>query len=382
MAENAAVAERLENSTLKETPLTASHLALGAKMAPFAGYSMPIQYADGIKKEHAWVREQAGIFDVSHMGQVILKGEGIGAQLSILTPSDFITLPVGKSKYTVLTNDKGGIIDDLIITRLGDESYFAVLNAGCKDKDIAHITEFLYGTQTLEHFTDRALIALQGPKAEAVLARLVAEDQQGVIQEMAFMTVRNVPLKSGIQAMISRSGYTGEDGYEISVPGERAAEFWDALLEQPEVKPIGLGARDSLRLEMGYPLYGHDLSDETSPVEAGLKWVIAKQPLEFNGHTVIKPQMEQGASRKRVGIKLTGKGIMREGMTVHATDGAEIGVLSSGGYGASVEASIGLAYVPMAYAKAETPVQVDIRGRKVEAVISSLPFYAPHTKKN
>lgn len=361
---------------MKTTPLTQLHEAAGGKIVEFAGYAMPIQYKDGILKEHQWVRESAGIFDVSHMGQLILKGKNSAALLSTITPSNIRDLPVGKAKYTVLTNPGGGIIDDLIITRLGEESFYIVINAACKDKDIPWITQNLLPEQTLEEFPDRALIALQGPKAVAVLAALVKEEIT-----VQYMSATTMTLKSGVQVMVGRTGYTGEDGFEISIPGQFAADLWNDLLKNPAVKAIGLGARDSLRLEMGYPLYGHDLNDQTSPVEAGLAWVIDKTASNYIGAERICRELKDGAARRRVGIVLKERGVAREGMSVLATDGKKIGELTSGGFAPSLQASIGMAYVPPEYAAAATSLKIDIRGNMVAAEIIKMPFKPAATKK-
>lgn len=365
------------------TALYEEHVEQGAKMAPFAGYMMPIQYAEGVKQEHLWVRENCGVFDVSHMGQWILKGKEMDKMLSILTPSNIMALPIGKAKYTVLTNPEGGIIDDLIITRLGHESFYLVVNAARKAADKAWVVENLQPDHTLEEFPERALIAVQGPKAQEVLQMMLEE---GELDELEYMGVMRGVLKDGIHVLISRTGYTGEDGFEVALPGKYAAEFWRNLMAHQAVKPIGLGARDSLRLEMGYPLYGHDLDETTTPVEAGLGWVINRNSPAFIGKGPIDQQRQDGAKRKRVGIRLLGAGVMREGMRVmHATQDRQIGVLTSGGYSPTLETSIGMAYVETAHLepKAATngqKIRLDIRGRLVEAEIAPMPFVKPQTR--
>ncbi len=368
---------------MKHTPLFNEHEALGAKICPFAGYAMPIQYADGIKQEHLHVREACGIFDVSHMGQCILKGDDVTQLLQQLTPTRFDQVAEGQAKYTVLTNAEGGIIDDLIVTRLTDKSFFLVINAACKEKDITWITEHLSGNQTLEEFPDRALIAVQGPGSSAVLNRLLTSP----ISDLAYMHLTTSTLRSNdLQITISRTGYTGEDGFEISLPGEQAPAFWQELIAQPEVKPIGLGARDSLRLEAGYPLYGHDLDDSTSPVEAGIGWTVSKATDEyepsFAGSQRVLAEKAKGASRKRVGVQLLDKGIAREGMAVLSDDQKPLGTLSSGGFSPTLGVSIGMAYLPTAQAQPGTTLYVDVRGRKLAAQVTAMPFITTRAGKS
>lgn len=362
---------------MKKTPLYNEHIALNARMVPFAGYEMPVQYSDGILKEHLWVREHAGVFDVSHMGQAILKGDGVSELLSVLTPSDFTVLEEGKAKYTVLMNDKGGIIDDLIVTRLGEESFFLVVNASRKEVDLPWITDHLKMEQTLEEFTDRALIALQGPSAEKVLSSMI----EGDVGALDYMTVAAMDIENGVRVFISRLGYTGEDGFEISVPGKFAPAFWNQMLDHPEVKPIGLGARDSLRLEMGYPLYGHDIDETTSPIEAGLGWVMAKGAQGFIGANRVLKEKASGPSRKRVGLRLKDKGVAREGMEILSPKGTPIGKLTSGGFAPSLDAAIGMGYVPPDFATPGQEVLVAIRQKQVKAEICRLPFRQATTKK-
>lgn len=360
----------------RKTPLYDAHVALGAKMVPFAGYDMPIQYKEGIIAEHEWVRSHAGIFDVSHMGQAILKGAGAAELCGKLTPSDFTTLALGKAKYTVLTNEQGGIIDDLIITRLTEDSLFLVLNAARKEVDVKWFTEHLKMVHVLEEFTDRALIALQGPEAEKVLAALIKQNPA----EFDYMTAHNCELKDGTVVLISRLGYTGEDGFEISIPGQFAEAFWNSMLKNPSVKPIGLGARDSLRLEMGYPLYGHDLDETTSPVEASLGWVVSKEHSGFTGDARILKEKAGKPSRKRMGVKLTDKGIAREGAVLKSKDGVKIGTLTSGGFSPSLKTAIGQGYVDIAHAEKGREILVEVRGRDIPAVLHTPDFMAPRTK--
>ncbi len=359
----------------KKTPLYQEHINLAAKMCPFAGYDMPIQYALGVIKEHEWTRSNAGLFDVSHMGQAIVEGDAAAAFFSRITPSSFVKTPASRAKYTVLTNDKGGIIDDLIITRMNDKKFFVVFNAGRKDVDIAWMKKNLPAGVTFTELSGQALVALQGPKAEYVLNK-----------EIPAANVANLPYMSmhesgcdGKPIFISRLGYTGEDGFEISVPAEKAAEFWNRLLSFPEVKPIGLAARDSLRLEMGYPLYGHDLTEETSPVEASLSWVMTKGHQGYFGAGTLAPQLDGGTARKRVGIKLTGQGIAREGSDIFV--GSEkIGTLTSGGFSPSLKAAIGQGYVSSKFASEGQAVEVEVRGKRIPAVIHALSFVQASTK--
>lgn len=351
---------------MKTTPLHANHLELKAKMAEFAGYDMPIQYEAGVLTEHNWTREKAGIFDVSHMGQIRLEGANAAALWEKLTPSAISKLGAGVAKYTVLTNAEGGIIDDLIITRLADDKFFAVINAGCKDKDIAWIQSNLPDGVTFTHLDDRALIALQGPLAEKVLREALEIDASnlGYMRYMEFGP-----------CWVSRLGYTGEDGFEISMPADHAATAWERLLKHTDVKPVGLAARDSLRLEMGYPLYGHDITAETTPLEADLGWIMGKDRTGYIGQDKIgEPQ------RRRLGIKLTGKGIAREGAEIFSKTGQKLGDLTSGGFSPTLNEAIGQGYVDTRHAKIGDEVLVRVRGRDIEAVIAPLPFVKPKTK--
>lgn len=357
---------------MKKTPLHESHLSAGAKMGAFAGYDMPLYYPDGVMAEHEWVRSHAGLFDVSHMGQIILEGPGIVSFLEKITPSSFSALPSGRAKYTVMTNDQGGIVDDLIITSLGEERFFAVINAGCKEKDIDWIGAHLPPEIKMTALKDRALIALQGPFAHTVLNRVFNLDTEG----MPYMWLREDTLPEGAKIFLSRLGYTGEDGFELSVPASKAADVWAALLSDSDVRPIGLAARDSLRLEMGYCLYGHDIDDKTTPIEAGLSWVMGKDNKSYIGadHVCDEP------SRARVGVRLLDKGVAREGAVILDAAGQEIGTLSSGGFSPTLKESIGQGYVPVVYAKAGTKVLVDVRGRKIAAEIADMPFVPARTR--
>ncbi len=362
--------------TLQHTALTAAHKKIGAKMCPFAGYDMPIQYPLGILQEHHWVREKAGIFDVSHMGQVMLEGAGSAALLSQLTPSNIAALPVGKCQYTVLTNEQGGIIDDLIISRLGEEAFFIVVNAARKDVDLPWMQKHLQG-QTLNYWDGQALIALQGPMAEAVLKPLV---QVGDIAALTFMHIGRFTLEGVGETLVSRTGYTGEDGFEISVPAEKAEAFWHRLLSHEAVEAIGLGARDSLRLEMGFPLYGHDLDESTSPVEAGIGWVVSKDHSGFYGHARILREKAEGVSRKRIGLVLEERGVIREGAPVTLADGTEVGVLCSGGFAPTLKNAIGMAYLPTEVLDKNPDLRINLRGKLLQARVVKYPFIVPPSK--
>ena len=358
---------------MKKTPLHATHVALNAQMAEFAGYDMPIQYPDGVMKEHNWTRENAGTFDVSHMGQIMLDGDGVVEFLEKLTPSTFSTLKENVAKYTVLMNDDGGMVDDLIVTRLSDTKFFAVVNGACKDKDIEWMTSHMPDNVTMTHMEDSALIALQGPKAEAVLRDVLGIDASG-LGYMRYM---------GGDARISRLGYTGEDGFEISMNNDDAEEMWNKLLAHDDVKPIGLAARDSLRLEMGYPLYGHDIDATTSPVEADSTWIMGKMDnKDFIGAKRVFDEIENGPSRKRVGIEITGRGVAREGAEVFDESGEmKIGVLTSGGFSPTLQKAIGQAYIDSGRVKTGNKVNVRVRGRDIEAIITDMPFVQAKTKK-
>ena len=364
--------------TLLKTPLHARHVAAGARMVPFAGYDMPVQYPLGILKEHLWTRENAGLFDVSHMGQAWLAGpdHATTAQaLETLVPADMLNLKPGQQRYTQLLTDDGGIIDDLMVVRPGDPAHdgrlFLVVNAGTKDGDYAHMAARLPADVRLERLDDRALVALQGPKAVAVLSALCPE-----VAEMTFMTARHVDL-GGIAAHVTRSGYTGEDGYEISVAASDAEALWDRLTAHEAVAPIGLGARDSLRLEAGYCLYGHDIDTQTSPIEAALNWSIQKRRREeggFPGHARIVKELAEGPARRRVGILPEGRAPAREGTVIATPDGEEIGIVTSGGFGPSVGGPVAMGYVATAHAEPGTALHLIVRGKAQPARVAQLPF--------
>jgi aminomethyltransferase len=359
----------------KHTPLTQEHLKCGGKMVVFAGYSMPVEY-EGIKTEHLWTRTHAGLFDVSHMGQGIFSGKEIDLFLNTITPSNFTNLALHKAKYTVLTNEQGGIIDDCIITKLDDEHFFIVYNAGCKEKDIAWITKQLPSTIDFRPLPNHALIALQGPDAATVLQALFPQND---LIDQPYMGLQVASFESH-ETFISRLGYTGEDGFEISIPSVVAPLLWTALLSNPNVKPIGLGARDSLRLEAGYPLYGHDLDDTTSPIEANLSWLVRKKDAHYIGGDRIAKEILQSPTRLRVGITLIDRGIAREGISILNKQGDIIGHLTSGGFGPTVNGAIAQGYLDSKYCPLDTEVYLLLRGKKLQAKVSPLCFIQTKTK--
>jgi aminomethyltransferase len=363
------------------TPLHAEHLALGARMVPFAGYAMPVQYPAGILTEHLWTRDHAGLFDVSHMGQAFLEGADhrtTAGALEALVPADVTALAPGRQRYSQLLSETGGILDDLMITRPSDNAddgrLALVVNASTKEADYAHIAANLPSDVRLVRVDDRALLALQGPSAEAVLSRLAPD-----IADMAFMSVRAVKL-GAFDAHVSRSGYTGEDGFEISVPAQDAVALWQALLSDPEVKPVGLGARDSLRLEAGLCLYGHDIDETTSPVEAGLLWSIQKRRREeggFPGADRVKREIAEGPGRVRIGLRPEGRAPAREGTVITTPEGREVGLVTSGGFGPSVNGPIAMGYVSPDVSALGTELHLIVRAKPVPARVASMPF-TPH----
>jgi aminomethyltransferase len=358
------------------------HVSLGGRMVPFAGYEMPVQYSAGVMAEHLHTRAAAGLFDVSHMGQVILRPTGgmaaLCAAFEALMPVDVAGLREGRQRYGLLTNDAGGIIDDLMFANRGDH-LFVVVNAGCKAGDIAHLTAHL-GAQ-VQPVTDRALLALQGRQAEAALARLVPG-----VAAMRFMDVIVVDTVFG-PLWISRSGYTGEDGFEISVPDTGARGVADALLAMPEVAPIGLGARNSLRLEAGLCLYGHDIDADTSPIEAGLDWAIQKvrrtggaRAGGFPGAARILRELDQGLTRMRVGLRPDGRQPVREGTVLYDGD-VQVGHVTSGGFGPSLDAPIAMGFVPANLAAPGTALTGEVRGKRLPVTVTALPFRASTYKR-
>ncbi len=363
------------DAPLLRTPLHDLHVAAGARMVPFAGYEMPVSYPLGVLGEHLHTRDKAGLFDVSHMGQAVLSSKGsIAQQIEILVPGDIAALDAGHTRYTQLLNDKGGIRDDLMITRMpgeeGRERLFLVVNAACKEADFAHIDSSL-GDARLDLLDNRALIALQGPAAFTVLEKLIPG-----CSEMAFMSWRAVSW-NGASLFITRSGYTGEDGYEVSVPANNAVSFTEQLLADDAVELIGLGARDSLRLEAGLCLYGHDIDETTSPIEARLAWSISKRRRSeggFPGAARIQRELHDGTTRKRVGILPEGPAPAREGTIVHAQDGDEIGIITSGGFGPTYGAPVAMGYVLSEYAATGTKLDLMVRGKARPATIAAMPF--------
>jgi aminomethyltransferase len=356
----------------KTLPLDDWHRGRGARMVPFAGYTMPVQY-EGIIAEHLWTRTSAGLFDVSHMGQLILAGPEAEKGLEALLPADLAILKDGRLRYSMLLNDEGGIIDDLMVTRRGDHFYM-VVNGATKDGDIEHLQARLPRSVVLDHMKEQALLALQGPKAVDALARLVPG-----VEELGFMTGAAFEI-DGARAWISRSGYTGEDGFEISILGRDAVMVAGLLAEQSEVKPIGLGARDSLRLEAGLPLYGHDLGHDTTPVEADLVFALSKRRRAeggFAGWHRIMRELAEGPIRKRVGLAIEGRQPVREGAMMIDAEGSEVGKVTSGGFSPSLEAPIAMAYVPLAYSMPGTKVSLTARGRIFTGTVTPMPF-VPH----
>jgi aminomethyltransferase len=362
---------------MKITALNQRHRDQGAKMVEFAGYDMPVQYSEGMLKEHEWTRcGNVGIFDVSHMGQFIAEGAEVVKFLSYITPTDFSLSTPALAKYTVLTNEEGGIIDDLIITKITDTKFFIVLNAGCKEKDAAWIRKNLPAGVSFTELSDRSLIAVQGGKAEEVLNRFLASEN---LAELPYMNLGTYQFKNGEEVFIGRTGYTGEDGFEVSIKNSAAAKFWLEMSAMSEVKPIGLGARDSLRLEMGYPLYGHDLDDTTSPVEAAIGWVVSKSNTGFIGAARVLKEKAEGVKRKRIGVKLLDRGIAREGTEIRK-DGKKIGVLSSGGFSPNLKVSIGQGYFDPSVAKVGDNVAAVVRDREIPAVLTSPVFVEAKTR--
>ena len=372
---------------LKQTPLYALHVSRGGKMVPFAGYDMPVQYGSGVLKEHLHTRARAGLFDVSHMGQIALRPksgrvEDAARALESLVPQDIAALAPGRQRYALFTNEAGGILDDLMVANFGDH-LFLVVNAACKAEDEAHLREHLSDVCIVEPLRHRALIALQGPKAESVLAKFDAS-----IPSMKFMDTGSRRL-AGVDCFVSRSGYTGEDGFEISVPAEAAEAFAKELLGDDNVLPIGLGARDSLRLEAGLCLYGHDLDPTTTPVEAALEWSVQKSRRQggaraggFPGADVIHNQFGHGASRRRVGLRPEGRAPVREGAALFAdeTSSQAIGIVTSGGFGVSLNAPVAMGYLPSSSAASETRVFAEVRGQRLALRVAPMPF-VPNTYK-
>ncbi len=372
---------------LKRTPLHALHVASGGKMVPFAGYDMPVQFGTGVLREHLHTRISAGLFDVSHMGQIVLRpksGNPEDASLALerLVPQDILAVAPGRQRYAQFTNESGGILDDLMVANFGDH-LFLVVNAACKAEDEAHLRAHLSDVCVIEPVADRALIALQGPKAESVLVKFCTE-----VSSMRFMDAgpRRV---GGIECFVSRSGYTGEDGFEISVPAGQAERLARDLLAESEVLPVGLGARDSLRLEAGLCLYGHDIDTSTTPVEGALEWSIQKSRRKggaraggFPGAKLILAQLEQGAPRRRVGLRPEGRAPVREGapLFAEAASSEPIGAVTSGGFGPSLNAPVAMGYLPSPLATQGGLVFAEVRGQRLPLRIAPMPF-VPNTYK-
>jgi len=362
-------------SDVKHTPLYDLHVAHGAKMVPFAGYAMPVQFPAGIMTEHAHTRDAAGLFDVSHMGQAWLTGDDVCALMERLVPGDLQALKPGRIRYTQLLNQDGGIIDDLMLTRIhasdGTDTLFAVVNAACKDGDFAHISSALDGAVAIERLEDRGLIALQGPKAAACLEQFVPG-----VATMPFMSLQRTTW-DGTDILVSRCGYTGEDGFEISVPAGRASALAEALLGHDDVAPIGLGARDSLRLEAGLCLYGHDIDETTSPIEAAREWSISKRRREeggFPGAARIRAELADGPARRRVGLRVHGRAPAREGAEIRYAGGETIGTVTSGGFAPTLQAPIAMGYVAADHAALGNNVTLLVRNRELDAEIAQMPF--------
>ncbi|HZD25562.1 MAG TPA: glycine cleavage system aminomethyltransferase GcvT [Alphaproteobacteria bacterium] len=359
-----------QSGELRRTPLHDLHVELGGKMVPFAGYAMPVQFPAGILAEHKHTRDSAGLFDVSHMGQVRLSGPDTAQALESVIPADIVGLEPGQQRYSQFLNDQAGILDDLMISNAGDH-LFLVVNAACKGDDVALLRRQLADRLSVDYVEDRALLALQGPKAAEVLARHAPDSGKLVFMSGAAMRV------DGVECYVTRSGYTGEDGFEISVPAGSAEALARLLLGEPEVEPVGLGARDSLRLEAGLCLYGHDIDESTTPVEAVLMWSIAKRRREeggFPGAEVVQRQLRDGVARKRVGILPEGRAPAREGTEVVDGQGRVIGRVTSGGFGPSLGGPVAMGYVASEFAKADTEIALRVRGKDLPGRVAKMPF--------
>ncbi len=387
-SKESALSDTAPTAPLQHTPLHDLHLRLGARMVPFAGYAMPVQYPSGLMAEHKHCREAAALFDVSHMGQVKLFGVDAAAALETLVPMDIIGLGEGKQRYAFFTNTAGGLMDDLMVTRparadAGDAEngfgdLFLVVNAGCKDADIRHLQTRIGRRCRVQPLPDRALLALQGPQAVAALARL-----NPAVTQLVFMTGGAFDLV-GSRCFVTRSGYTGEDGFEISVPASHAEALAEALLAQPEVKPAGLGARDTLRLEAGLCLYGHDINEQTSPVEAGLSWAIQKvrrpggaREGGYLGTPVVERHLSGSAARKRVGLLGQERVPVREGCAIVDAAGTPLGTVTSGTLGPSVNQPVAMAYLPLTHTAPQTLVYAEVRGKRLPMHVVPMPFH-PH----
>jgi aminomethyltransferase len=362
----------MSDQALKTTPLNAAHRALGARMVGFGGYDMPVQY-EGVLAEHRWTREHAGLFDVSHMGQAKITGADAIQQFQRFVPGDYEILKAGKQKYSLLLNAEGGIMDDLMAGKPDHDGLYVVVNAGNKDADFAFLNANLAGDAKLTVLNDRALLAIQGPEAAEVMAKL-----EPVLADMGFMDSARLML-FGVDCYVSRSGYTGEDGYEISVPNADAERVWNLLLSDARVKPIGLGARDSLRLEAGLPLHGHDIDAGTTPVEAALTFALSKsrkEAADFNGAERILKELADGPARVRIGLNVKEGAPAREGAEIADMDGNIIGKITSGGPSPTLGHNIAMGYVPPAFAELGTDLKVIVRGKPAAAEVVATPFVA------
>ena len=362
-------------SEIRITPFHQMHVDAGAKMVPFAGYEMPVSYPLGIKKEHNQTRERAGLFDVSHMGQIRLSGEHAMSALESLVPVDIIDLPLMKTRYALFTSENGGVLDDLMVTNLGDNTLFLVVNAACKYDDYEHLKRHLGSSCELDLHDDLALLALQGPKANKVLSELAPS-----VKEMTFMTAKQVMINE-IDCFITRSGYTGEDGFEISVSNQDAESLADILLSSEEVEWIGLGARDSLRLEAGLSLYGHELDTNHSPVESSLNWALSKvrrlgEEREGNylGDNIILKQLENGSDTKVVGLLPEGRMPVRDGAIIQDENGTQVGYVTSGGFGPTLNKPISIARLETKVSNSQSKLFALVREKKIAVEIIKLPF--------
>lgn len=377
-----------QSKNIQKTALHPLHLELGAKMVAFAGYDMPIQYPMGVLQEHLYTRAKCGIFDVSHMGQAWLIGDSqdtVAQQAETLLPAEIVGLPAGKQQYTQLLNENGGIMDDLIITKPAESHYadrlYTVVNAGCKDADYAHMATHMDGV-TIERLETNAQLAIQGATAVDVLSSVVSG-----VADLVFMSFKCFDWVADngdtVELLISRSGYTGEDGYEVSIPNAYAIEFTKKLLAHSDAEMIGLGARDSLRLEAGLCLYGNDLDPTTTPIQAGLLWSIGKRRREqggFVGADVVQSQIANGATRKRVGFNIGGRTPCRAGTEIHV-NGQQVGVITSGGFAPSLNKPVAMGYIATEYAGVDTDVVLMVRGKEIPATVCKMPFVAPNYKR-
>ena len=361
--------------SLSRTALYPLHVEAGAKIVPFAGYEMPVQYPAGIIKEHHHTRQKAGLFDVSHMGQISVTGENAAQLLESLVPVDITNLKPGKQRYALFLNEVGGVMDDLMIARVSENMFSLVVNAACKDDDFAHLKSKLGDKLEIKMATDKSLLALQGPESANVMQRLGYD-----LSDMGFMDIRTLDIK-GITCSMTRSGYTGEDGFEISMNNDSASELARLLLEDEDVEWVGLGARDSLRLEAGLCLYGHDMNEQTTPLEANLLWAISKARRPggersggFPGDHVVMPQIPRNVDSLLVGLKPEGRAPIREGAIIENTDGKEIGRVTSGGFSPSLGHPICIGYVNIDYSEQATPLNAVVRDKRLPVMVTNLPF--------